>query len=143
MLPYTLGPSCFSFLPPPPPPLFIAEICFLALSFFSFSFFSSFRPSLPKKRLGIYLIDRFTAPEDILSATYTRHVYIYIYISFFPCILARPILSLEIDKGLPRMTGYIFWETILFREVERLTEGESLLEKNWVNSKEVIVITLV
>lgn len=35
---------------------------------------ASFRPSPPNNRLGIHLIDRFTAPEDILLLRYTRHV---------------------------------------------------------------------
>lgn len=95
MLPYTLGSSCFSFLPPPPP-LFVAEMCLLALSLSLCPSSSSFRPSLPKKRLGIYLIDRFTAPEDILSATvYETHIF------FFPCSanLVAVILEIAGSKG--------------------------------------------
>lgn len=65
-------------------PFFLLLLPSTSARYVSLSFspsLSSFRPSLPKKRLGIYLIDRFTAPEDILSVT----VYVYIYIFlFFP-----------------------------------------------------------
>lgn len=65
-------------------PFFLLLLPSTSARYVSLSFspsLSSFRPSLPKKRLGIYLIDRFTAPEDILSIT----VYVYIYIFlFFP-----------------------------------------------------------
>lgn len=87
---------------------------------------SSFRPSLPKKRLGIYLIDRFTAPEDILSVT----VYVYIYISFLSSLGQSCRLEIVGSKGLARITGrYIFflWEKILFRNGE-LNLGEKLGE---------------
>lgn len=87
---------------------------------------SSFRPSLPKKRLGIYLIDRFTAPEDILSVT----VYVYIYISFLSSLGQSCRLEIVGSKGLARITGrYIFflWEKILFRN-EELNLGEKLGE---------------
>lgn len=119
VLPYTLGPF----------PFFLLLLPSTSARYVSLSFspsLSSFRPSLPKKRLGIYLIDRFTAPEDILSVT----VYVYIYISFLSSLGQSCRLEIVGSKGLARITGrYIFflWEKILFRN-EELNLGEKLGE---------------
>lgn len=61
---------------------------------------ASFRPSLPKKRRGIHLIDRFTVPEDILLLRYTRHVFPF-FVAWFPSLPTRdpppPTLPLNLE----------------------------------------------
>lgn len=93
---------------------------------------SSFRPSLPKKRLGIYLIDRFTAPEDILSVT----VYVYIYISFLSS-LGQSCRRYPRNSRLERVSQNN-WEIYIF------FMGEDFISKRRIESRREIgrIVTL-